>query len=183
MTVNRQQLGTLWVANTTNQNHDFAYRFPGDPTCRQESIRPGSQIAVGGKLPLEVIASIVKDKERYGMQDANTMSTLHGFVGIAFRIDRPVPLETLLEVLEKNPEETDRHAASRREDQAAAMAANLQSRVAETGANLTHLEVEVNQAGSGEDGFGEGTEVTSLGSQSRRGARRGERMTRRSAVA
>jgi hypothetical protein len=166
----------LFIANTTKQHHDFAYRLPEDKNVRIETIRIGTQVAVGGDLSMDVIARIIEQHSAYGLRDARTLSGVKDFVGLCYSIDKPVPMDNMLVLFERNDEVLNERADQRREDIAGAIAHNTQSQMEGADVTLQRAEVEVvEETKNGTPAVSSGYEVTADGAPSRHNARKGRR--------
>lgn len=164
-------MAKLFIANTTKQHHDFAYRIAEERQARQETIRAGTQMAIGGELTHDVIVSIIQQHEAYGLRDATTISRMRDFVGLCYSIDKPVPLDNMLYTFEKNDETLNDRAANRREQAAAAIAQNIQSSAAELGVRVPRTEVETVEETRGQPNVDNRFEILEQGVNSRHGAK------------
>jgi hypothetical protein len=167
----------LFVANTSKQHHDFAYRLAEDKNIRIETIRIGSQVCVGGdSLTHEMIAKIIEQHAPYGLRDAKTLSGVKDFVGLCYSIDKPVPMDNMLVLFEKNDVVLNDRAADRREDIAASIAHNTQAQMEGADVTLQRTEVEIEeQTKDGAPKVNEGFEVTGDGVTPRHPGRTGRR--------
>lgn len=110
---------TLYIANTTKQHHQFTYRHREMSNPAIKEIRAGQQIPITD-LTMDEVDSIVKQHEKYGLRSAKELSTLRGFVGLSYMVDKPVPIDAMLATFETNDSALEQGAQTRREVQAAA---------------------------------------------------------------
>lgn len=113
----------LFIANTTKQHHHFNYRHP-EMGARSLMIKAGTQINFD-VLSTDDIDSIVSQYRIYGMQNADEISRLKGFVGFSYRVDKPVPIKTMLELFDKNDKAMDANAKERVMVEAVAVGENI----------------------------------------------------------
>lgn len=151
----------LFVANTTKQHHDFTYRLPEDKNTRMETIKAGTQLAVGGDLPSNIVAEIIKQHAPYGLRDANELSRLDDYVGLCYNIGKPVPLENMLFLFDSNDKQLDSRAVERRETEAVAIAQTVETMGRETGTPVRRTEIETQEStvGGAEPKLNSGIEV------------------------
>lgn len=83
---------TLFVANTTKQNHIFYYRDPDDLKRLRSMIIPmGGQMPIVRGVPMEYIHKIIEQHARYGLISAGEARREPGeFIGLCYSIDDPV---------------------------------------------------------------------------------------------
>lgn len=114
---------TLWIANTTKQNHHLYYRLPG----RNHGGKPPCLIIPAGKqacledLTHEEVAFVLKDYSRYGITDAREYSRRKGRVWLVYSIGDPVNIDQMLQTYEGNDKEMEMEAFERQVKQAAAV--------------------------------------------------------------
>lgn len=163
----------LYIANTTKQHHDFAYRLPEALDLRYETIRAGSQARLPIELSHDVITGIVKQHERYGLKNVADLQGNRDFVGLVYSIDKPVKLDRILETFEQNDTVLNKKGEERRETTAAAISQEMSDVISEGGGNVSRTEVEVIEDTKGKPGVATGYETTRRdGVESRRGGAR-----------
>lgn len=129
---------TLWIANTTKQNHHLYYRLPGrsyggKPPCL---IIPAGKQAYLEDLTNEDVAFILNDYARYGIIDAREYSRRKGRIWLVYSIDKPVNIDQMLQTYEGNDKEMEKEALDRQVRQAAA----IQDGIAETIHQMTGVD-------------------------------------------
>lgn len=146
---------TLWICNTTKQNHNFPFRIPGRGNgLRQVMIEAGKQVHLDD-LTSEEIAGILQQHARYELTDAREYSRRKGRKWLVYSIDKPVNVDQMLQTYEGNDKEMEKEAFERQVKQAA----GVQDAIAEslhqmTGAdkNAVRPSVEVETIEDTDDG-------------------------------
>lgn len=123
---------TLWIANTTNQNHQFLYRRPEKPKVEMELIPMGHQCAIRN-LDEPAVAAIIEQHEPYGLVPASEARKTKRFIGLCYSLERPVTLDTMIETAAKNQVQLEERADERREEVANAVTANMNQVQADAG--------------------------------------------------
>jgi len=130
----------LYVANTTKQEHLFAYYLPENARPFSHSIRAGAQIEISG--PQHEIDSIIHQHAIYGLVEANKVKK--GFGGLCYRIDKPVSLDAIEQGLAQTAQDKIEQALDSRKVTAAAADMVLSQKAQEMGLQQkAPLEVEV----------------------------------------
>jgi len=95
---------TLYVANTTKQNHIFYYRDPDDLKRLRSLIIPmGGQMPVIRDQSMEYIHKVIEQHARYGMIPMGmAMRGPAQFVGLCYSIDDPVTKPAIEAALANN---------------------------------------------------------------------------------
>jgi hypothetical protein len=102
----------LFVANTKKQHHLFLARVPGTGVYIRKLIKAGGQELIGSFAP-DVLGKIVSHQERYGMRRAEEVSRQKGFVGLCYRLENPVSMDTMLSTFERNDVQLERDSDER----------------------------------------------------------------------
>ena len=95
----------LYVANTTQQFHEFTYRVPGESSQKMmnQRIPPGTQQRIFGDAPLPVIKGIIDQHRNYGLiSAAEAVKKSKNFIGLCYSIDSPVSFDELNAAVEHN---------------------------------------------------------------------------------
>ena len=119
----------MYLANTTKQDHRFTYRLPGASAPHQRTIPAGRQIELD-LVKAEHVSEIVKQHERYNMQETAKLSRRKGFVGLCWSTE-PIDIDEMLTTYEINDKALNEDAQDRRELAAAAMSRQMQKDIAE----------------------------------------------------
>jgi hypothetical protein len=165
----------LYIANTSKQHHDFAYRLPEEQNIRYEPIRAGSQVRLPGDLPHDLIQRIVKQHECYGMKSVSELQRNRHFVGLCYSVDKPISLDAIHETFETNDVAMNERAEDRREETAAAIGSEIQSTMQAHGANVSRSEVETIEDTKGTPTVASGYEILSEGTAPRHGSKPGRK--------
>jgi hypothetical protein len=147
---------TLYVANASKQKHDFIYRIPEETSVRRQQIPPGGQIVVyQPNTPADVLKVIIDQHTRYGLMDIAEIDRRKPFVGICYRLDKPIQVEKIMQADEHNAGVLQEASQEARKLSAAALH-NAIDRATEGAAKLESLELEiVEQNGRSEPGLNE----------------------------
>lgn len=93
----------LYVANPTQQIHQFSYSIPEATRHLIQEIPIGGQILVAGRdMPVPVIDSILDQHKRFGLVTHNEASRAQTFSGLVYSVDKPVPLQVLYDLVNKH---------------------------------------------------------------------------------
>jgi len=193
----------LYVANTSKQHHEFCYRLIDERATklanqdkprnaegeivlqkhlRSETIQVGTQVLIGGgKLSEKNIAEILRQYEDKGLRDSTQISRLNEYVGLCYRLDRPVEIDNIQVIFEMNDQRLNERGQELRENTAAAIAQRMQDRSHELGVNLARTELETVEDTKGTPRIAEGYEITTEGHGNRRSGRRTRRANRANA--
>lgn len=123
-------MSTMYVANSTSQNHDFHYRLPENPGLIRVPIRAGAQIALKNLGPNDVDA-ILEQHEPYGLIEAKAVSRNRKFSGLCYQIDREVNLDTIRALFSRNQDVLVERGKELRTAAAVAIHENLQQQAFE----------------------------------------------------
>jgi hypothetical protein len=86
-------MARMYVANCSNQTHEFAYRLPTVPQLRRINIQKMAQERLPDELNQEAIDYIVAKAETYGfvnVVDLRSGKTKRPFTRLCYSIDAPV---------------------------------------------------------------------------------------------
>jgi hypothetical protein len=175
-------MAKLYIANTSKQHHQFCYRLGEEKNYRTEEIPVGHQVLIGGgRLSHEQIAYILAQHEDKNLRDSTQISKIHEYVGLCYRLERPVDNDRVMLMFEQNDKYLNEGAADRREAVSAAVANRLEQRSHQIGAPLNRTEVEVREDTKGATSrIDEGFEVVREGVQRRHTGSRRNRKSRAS---
>lgn len=84
----------LYVANTSRQNAQFVYRLPNMEVTRRAIPAGKQELMYDGELTF--IEEIIRQAEQYGMKPAEEVTRTKSFVGLAYRIDKPITVEQFM---------------------------------------------------------------------------------------
>lgn len=155
-------MASLYIANTSKQHHDFAYRLPEEISVRRQMIPVGGQIRVGGDMSLELIERIIKQHQPYGLKAVSDLTRNRDYVGLCYSIDKPVQLNSdrvMSDTFEKNDSVLDARAEDRREEAAVAIADQIQGTMRDHGVAVPRAEVEIVEETRGTPKIASGYEV------------------------
>lgn len=93
----------LYIANATQQIHQFNYWLPGMPRHFTQEIQIGSQIQVAGRdLTQEAVDQVLAAHRKYGLISVSeALSGKSRFYGLCYAIDKPVRLDVLHELVNR----------------------------------------------------------------------------------
>lgn len=129
----------MFVANCTRQVQDFSYYLPESRAPRVQPIPVGGQIRISGELTPMDVEAIVKQHAKYGLVSAAEINRTKVFIGLCFSLDKPVPIDTMRQVLTSNVVVLRERGRIIREE--AAVAVN--NALSEENPSLTSLEMSV----------------------------------------
>ena len=177
----------LYIANCTQQVHDFVYRMLESGALRQQKIEAGGQIAIAGDLTSPEVDYIIEQHRRYGLVRVDEIDQTKPFIGLCFQTDRPIAVDKIRRALIHNREVLEDRGRQLRKEAAIAQHNRLQDQTvdgsgAPIGPPLTALEMSVveEKAGQLEDHtpIAEGLRVTTKegpGGEPPTGRRRGRK--------
>ena len=112
----------LYIANCTQQDHNFVYRMLGQNGVRQQMIGVGRQVKLSGDLTTEEIEYVVNQHRRYGMIANSELSgKRRGFNALVYSIDKPVQVDDMALIVEFNREALDEQGRQMRKEAAIAV--------------------------------------------------------------
>lgn len=94
----------LYVANATQQVHQFTFTLPEVTRSMIQEIPIGGQVLVAGReLPSTSIDAIIEQKSRYGLVSlADALRTSRApFHGFAYQLDKPIPASKIFELSDR----------------------------------------------------------------------------------
>lgn len=130
----------MFIANCTKQVQDFHYRLP-ESGVRMQRIEIGQQVQLAGDLSQPGVDAIVDHHKRYGMKSVDDARKARGqFTGLCYSFDKPVKIDDMQIVLQKNDDVlTTRGQTLRKEAAVATSAAITQNQ----GSGLKALETSI----------------------------------------
>lgn len=166
----------LYIANTSKQHHDFCFRrseSSGFPTVIK--IPAGTQALVVKGGDVDVVDDVINQHRPYGLVSAEEASKQKRFVGLCYRVDKPVHFKDMKVVFDKNDKVLKQQGEENVKTVAAAVNATIDTNLQEAGVptEAAHVEVEVreeNDPGKQAE-VAVGAEVIKDGQDGRRGAR------------
>ncbi|HHK5918292.1 TPA: hypothetical protein ACQVIK_002539 [Serratia marcescens] len=111
----------LYIANTTKQRHDFAYRQPETGRLIYHPINAGAQSVVldGTRGEIDLV---IQQHGVYGLIDATKIDQNRVYIGLCYSIDKPVQSRIIEKAMRDNDDHLNRAAHERR--QASVIATN-----------------------------------------------------------
>lgn len=95
----------LWIANCTKQNKEVPYRLPEVRRIFELKISAGQQACLPHEdLSKTQIDYFINQLKHYGLRDANTVKNVREHVGLIYSIDKPVDMNRVAKVRERNDE-------------------------------------------------------------------------------
>lgn len=94
-------MATLYVANCTQQNHQFIYRLPEKTQSVSRDISGGQQISINN-LSEPDLNSIVEHHRRYGMVRVGEKTDATHATPTVYQVDKPITVVQLQAVIERN---------------------------------------------------------------------------------
>lgn len=140
----------LYIANLTKQHQDFIFLEPGSqnslspPRHRTQRIGIGEQALIHKrKMTHEEIDEIVKQHEAYGLVNFKDIDNKE-FRGLCYSIDRPIPVEKILDGIEMNENQREEISKRVRRESAAALSEHINGDDSSK-SELNSLQVEVRE--------------------------------------
>lgn len=158
----------MFVANTTQQFHEFVYRVPEGKKVIIQTIRPGGQIRVAanrGDLSQQDIDSIFDQHRKYGLiweREVGARSAAGSLCPLIAALDKPVNMEKAIAQYRFNMAALSQQGQASRESAAVALNEQIETNISMSGRpdvlNELTFEVEevkgsqvINRAGRAED--------------------------------
>lgn len=147
----------MYIANCTQQRQIFMYRLPETNGSgmmggqRQQDIEIGQQVILSGDLNKFQIDAVVDQHARYGLVAVEEIDRTKGaFTGLCYSIDKPVPVNKLLYVINANKGVLDLRGQEIRKEAAVAINDHVEKQMGDSvfGAKppqLEKLEIEVEE--------------------------------------
>jgi hypothetical protein len=160
----------LYIANCSKQDHQFTYMITENPRPFMERIRAGAQILIDRSI--EDVNQIINQHLRYGLMEATKVKK--GFGGIAYRLEKPISVQSIEAGIEQRDQEMIDRALEARKITAVASDQLISNKAQEMGLRQkSGLELEVveekKNAGDNEPKFNETIEVQKEGLTPRKG--------------
>ena len=124
-------MSTLYIANLTNQPHEFHYRVPADDggsltrRIQVQRIAPGNQQQIHMEAPLAVLEAIVDQHRKYGLKPIDEVARIKDYIGLAFQFDKPIKFDPMNYAVDHNRTVLEEMGNERREETALAVAEAL----------------------------------------------------------
>ena len=132
----------LYVANCSKQDFNFTWMDLENTQPQLRKLRSGTQAEIEGSP--DRLSHIVKQHEIYGMMEASKVKK--GFGGIAYRFDKPISVEAILNGISQKDQEAIDRAQEARNITAAASDQVLSAKAQEMGLKQrSGLEIEVTE--------------------------------------
>jgi len=95
----------LYVANCSQQNQSVNYRLIESIGVKQQTIEIGQQIILGGRDITDIqIDGIIEQLDPYGFFRADTIGKQHHYAGLVYSLDKPVSIDLMSRVIQRNRE-------------------------------------------------------------------------------
>jgi len=167
----------LYIANTTKHIQEFLYRIPEFDRVFPQTIQPGQQVLIYQDAPKDVLEHIVNqhtDTPKPFCVSVEEAARNHGFIGLIYSFDKPVPLTKIERQFEANDEALAEQGGEQRKEAAAALSHTTDQQASNMGASVNALEmsiVEQTQKGAqnNEKGINEVVSVVKPGKASKGG--------------
>lgn len=122
----------IFIANTTKQIVDLAFRLPEREQIVYRKIQPGSQICAHDGTSSDIDA-IIQQLEPYGMKEARKIDQAKVHIGLCYNIDAAVKQDFIEKALRDNDDHLNRAAHERRKASVAAMSEHMNQTSGDTG--------------------------------------------------
>ena len=132
----------LYIANTSRQNLNFLFRIPEERDIKRYSIQPGRQAMVIDSTS-DVIDSIIRQHEVYGIRRADDVTRDKRFAGVCYRVDKPIEIKSCIVVDDQNQEALIEQGRATRENVATYAQATIANLVKQHGEEAKGLEIEI----------------------------------------
>ncbi len=143
----------MYVANTTQQFHEFMYRVPEGPKTIIQRIPPGGQIRISAKrgdLNRLDIDDILDQHRKYGMVREEEVGKAVGLCGLVCAVDHPVNIDRVIAQIRRNREVLIDQGKRAREAAAVSINHQIEANIAAMGSPdvLRNLEYSVEEVKS-----------------------------------
>lgn len=136
----------LFVANTTKHIQEFLYRIPEFNRVFPQTIQPGAQVQIYQDAPNDVLEYIINqhtDTPKPFCVSVEEAARNHGFIGLIYSFDKPVPLVKIKRQFEANDEALEEQGGEQRKEAAAALSQTTDQQASTMGASVNSLEMSV----------------------------------------
>lgn len=168
---------TLYIANTTKQDHDFTFLLPERKFATRIPIPAGTQAPVVKGATAEEVDHIIAHHRRYGLKSAQEAAKSKEFVGMCYSVDTEVRFKDMRVIFDHNDAALQEKGVENLKQIAAAANAGIDANLQQAGIdpNAAHVELEVKEENTpGVDTkVHTGIEVVKDGQQPRRTQRGG----------
>lgn len=137
-------MAKMYIANCTNQVQDFAYRTVENPKLMRQLIPIGGQIQLSGDLSTPDIEYVIRQHAHYGLIAVTEADRVRDYSGLCFSLDKPVNMNRVLGVVEKNFAVLEERGRQTRQE--AAVAVNNQ--LADATPSFKALEMSIQEQGA-----------------------------------
>lgn len=136
---------TLYIANTTKQDHDFSFRRPEANFPTVIKIPAGTQALIIKDGDTDFIDRVLDHHRKYGLKSVAEASKAKVFVGMVYSTDKPVRFKDMKVVFERNDEVLEKQGVEQVKAVAAAVNATIDEKLQTAGVktDASHVEVEV----------------------------------------
>jgi len=134
---------SLFIANTTKQNVEIAYRLPEATRHFVETIRAGSQAEIYKVGSREDHLIIIGQLKAYGLRMSDEIKGNKDYIGLVAKFDVPFTRDAMDNVMVGNDDALNAGALELRKAAAAAMDLNLKKFGQEAGVGVGNLAVEI----------------------------------------
>lgn len=167
----------LYVANCSQQNQSVNYRLIESVGVKQQTIEIGQQIILGGRDITDIqIDGIIEQLDPYGFFRADTIGKQHHYAGLVYSLDKPVSLDLMSRVIERNREILIHKGREIRQQAAVAVNNSLDENTG-SAPDMLEMSVQEEKRGTGGDSstdpLSEGVRVTKHADRGNDAPRRG----------
>ncbi len=138
----------LYIANTTKQHLVLHYRMiemPPNAPAYSLKIRMGGQEVIPHDLQSEDITFLLHQWRHFGLVEHSGVDRTKGFVGLSYRVEKPVTESQIERVLEHNDGAATARSEKVFQESGASLADIVAKRAAEQGTNLLQTSVSVQE--------------------------------------
>lgn len=164
----------LFIANCTNQDHEFNFRMPGTGKLISLRIPKGRQEKILGDLSEEEVKGIVSQHEKYGLIHVDEAKKVQGFAGFCYS-DKVITTKSMQNLYDHNQEVLEEKGEEQRKQAAVVVQATVDTALGKTGQTTNAIEVENVELHAPEDsnrpGLSETIRVDKRGESENRGGR------------
>lgn len=149
----------VYVANTTRQIQDFAWRALETNKLVRIPIEVGAQVMLPGDWQKEEIDHIVAQHARYGVISVDEIDRSKAFIGLCYSVDKPIPVEKIRRALVTNQAVLEERGRELRKHAAVAAAQQVQNDNPTAGLTRMEMTIQEEREDGGAPAVNEGIRV------------------------